>query len=129
MFLAFAWGLLKLIFAIFFWIVVQIIQLIGWIIRTTRESRARNLRRELEEANSKRSSVQTNSEEFISGEPDLFENKIDENVQLSEHATVDSIDDETVSPVQREVIKKPKHSRWELIKPDKKEDSENDKDT
>jgi len=28
--------------------------------------------------------------------------------------------DETVSTVQREVIKKPKHNRWELIKPDKK---------
>ena len=110
------------IFFIYILPILLVVFIVRWIIRTIRESRVRELRNELEKSNAIGREAQVDSEEFVSGEPDSFEDNIVENMELSEQDPGESIDDETVSPVRKEVIKKPKHSRWELIKPDEKED-------
>ena len=110
------------IFFIYILPILLVVFIVRWIIRTIRESRVRKLRNELEKSNAIGREAQVDYEEFVSGEPDSFEDKIVENVPLSEQDPGESIDDETVITVQKEVIKKPKHSRWELIKSDNKED-------
>jgi hypothetical protein len=124
--LGLVWGFLKLVFYAFIFIIGLIIQFVQWIVRTTREARARRLREELEEANIRRESAEANSSEFISGEPDLIEgqmneNQMNENGQPSDQDIMSTENSKVVIPDQKETATTLKHSRWDLIKPDKKE--------
>jgi hypothetical protein len=120
---AIVWGILKLLFYAFIFLVWLIIQFVEWIVRTIREAKARRLRKELEEANIRRESAEANSSEFISGEPDLIEGQINEDWQPSDQNITSDENSGVVVPDQKETTT-PKHSRWELIKPDEKESEE-----
>ena len=125
--LGLVWALVKLVFMLFFWLVVGIVDLITLIIRHIRESRARRLREELEAANARQNAVEESAEEFISGNPDPVEEQIKDGTGEVEN-DFELNNQEKSTPFEREIIETPKQSRWDLLKPDKKSNEADDGD-
>ena len=121
------WAVLKFIFVLFAWLVTSIVDLIIRIIRSIRETRARRLREELEAANARQNAVEGSAEEFISGNPDSVEEQIKDGTGEAEN-DFELNNQEKSTPFEREIIETPKHSRWSLLKPDKKRDEVDDGD-